>query len=162
MFNVYGFRYDPASGGWDTFGNANIKGINDRENVSGGSKHPLKNESSIWTATCQWFKDGVPVPIVPIHNCRFAFLVYRTTTTDWKGPINFMSVDNEKAVIHTRLGRRIFRTTCVNPYLKSLFREANATSVPHDDHMTDIKHCDAQEGNPLRKVVTVRRRRYLW
>ena len=46
-------------------------------------------------------------------------LVYRTTTKLWEGPFKFISIDGETVVVQLARGRRIFRRTCVKPWIKS-------------------------------------------
>ena len=48
-------------------------------------------------------------------------LVYRTKSKTWEGPFTFISVDRETAVIQTKVGRSIFRSSCVKSYIKSSF-----------------------------------------
>lgn len=44
-------------------------------------------------------------------------LVYRTKPKSWEGSFKFVSVDDETAVIQLPHGRRIFRSTFVNPFV---------------------------------------------
>lgn len=46
-------------------------------------------------------------------------LVYRTTSKRREGPFTFISVDGETVVLKKRKGRRIFRSACVQQFVRS-------------------------------------------
>lgn len=46
-------------------------------------------------------------------------LISRTTNKRWEGPFRFIGFKGGKDVVQMRTGRRIFRATCVRPYVKS-------------------------------------------
>lgn len=47
-------------------------------------------------------------------------LVYHTTTKRWGGPFTYVSSDGDTEVVQLRKGRRIFRSTCVKPFVRPL------------------------------------------
>lgn len=56
-----------------------------------------------------------------------AVLVYRTVSNRWERPFQFVSCDDETVIVQLPRGRRIFRSTCVKPFVRPL----DATPPPH-------------------------------
>lgn len=50
-------------------------------------------------------------------------LVYRTTSRTWEGKFSYIYVEGETAVVQLHQGRKIFRTTCVKLWTKSILQE---------------------------------------
>ena len=48
-------------------------------------------------------------------------LVYRTVSKKWEGPFRYISCEGETVVVQLDVGRKIFRTTCVKPYVLADF-----------------------------------------
>ena len=56
-------------------------------------------------------------------------LLFRTSTKKWEGRYKFISVDGETAVIQLNKGRKIFRSTCVKPWVKSALGSNNKETL---------------------------------
>ena len=77
--------------------------------------------------------------------------VYRTGSKRWEGPHRFISIEKETAVIQTERARRLFRSTCVKPYIRSRLHEADddnnppealVTTPPAGTNFKDARHTE--------------------
>lgn len=73
-------------------------------------------------------------------------LVFRTASKLWEGPFDFISVSGETAVVQTKRGRRIFRSTCVKPYVRSQLNDAPQTSDRNQETMPEGATKEAMHG----------------
>ena len=74
-------------------------------------------------------------------------LVYRTTTKGWEGPFHFISIEGETVVVQLHQGRRIFRSTCVRPWQKSILGKHIDDLKKKDVPRQSDKTCDDQQVN---------------
>ena len=75
-------------------------------------------------------------------------LVYRTKSKRWEGPFRYISCEGETVVVQLQRGRRIFRTTCVKPWVKSNFKRN------HDSPCDNDKEEDSEDDTNVYKAVT--------
>lgn len=82
---------------------------------------------------------------------RSPVLVWRTKPKLWEGPFRFISVEGETAVVQLNRGRRIFRTSCVKPWIRSLLTEPNTTTAHPavETHAHDPMRDEFDEGNVM-------------
>ena len=66
-------------------------------------------------------------------------LVYRTVTKKWEGPFKFISIDGETVVVQLPRGRKIFRSVCVKPYIKSKLK------LPMEDLSNELDETGTKE-----------------
>ena len=64
--------------------------------------------------------------------------VYRTSTKKWGYPHRFISIDGETVVVQTSRARRLFRSTCVKPYIKSQLHEVDKAKEESTEAMITI------------------------
>ena len=84
-------------------------------------------------------------------------LVYRTTTKLWEGPFKFISIDGETVVVQLARGRRIFRSTCVKPWIKSrLGMDERKSDDQRSKEEEEVNIADGEDeidlGNKARKI----------
>lgn len=63
--------------------------------------------------------------------------VYRYSVGKWMGPNMLISITGETTVVQTGRGRRIFRSTCVRPFINYVMRQDEPTDNPDEDGLTD-------------------------
>ena len=109
-----------------------------RRRIAFALRHPSNAKAKEQSAQLRDLPAGSPV------------LVYRTTTKRWEGPFTYITSSGDTAVVQLTRGRRIFRTNCVKPWVKSILGKDKARDESVQVTLDDGDEVDL--GTEARKV----------
>lgn len=88
-------------------------------------------------------------------------LVYRQKSKYWEGSVKFISMKGETVVVQLQRGRRIFRSNCIKPWVKSELSNTTDPTPTKKEKENNVMKVNEEEDVDLGdepKIITVRKR----